>query len=183
MDALTFIAEITKALAWPIAATIIAIVFRRQLIDLMARIRKGKLGPAEFEFEERVREVVSEAQELELPKLAERQALPSPAQATAEARLIVMDVWLEVERAVHQLAVNHNLVNALLLPGTPSIISSLRKAGIVSPELASLYRDLRALRNQAAHEFDFSPSSEAVVAYVRTAKEFVGALDQLRNAA
>lgn len=54
MDALTFVAELVKALAWPAAAVALALVFRAQLRALLERLNKGRLGPAEFEFERAV---------------------------------------------------------------------------------------------------------------------------------
>ena len=54
MDTLTFIVEVLKATTWPLASVAIALIFREQLRDLLLRLRKGKVGPAEFEFEERV---------------------------------------------------------------------------------------------------------------------------------
>src|SRR5258705_12326854 len=51
MDTLTFVVEILKALAWPTATLAIAILFRRELRTLLHRVKKGKIGPAEFEFE------------------------------------------------------------------------------------------------------------------------------------
>jgi hypothetical protein len=55
MDSLAFISEMTKSLAWPLVSVCIAFIFRRQLQALLGRIKKGKVGPAEFEFEEGVK--------------------------------------------------------------------------------------------------------------------------------
>jgi hypothetical protein len=52
MDTLTFIAEVTRVVAWPSAAVTTALIFREQLRALLSRIRNGKVEPAEFEFEQ-----------------------------------------------------------------------------------------------------------------------------------
>ena len=41
MDAFTFLTEIVKAIAWPLAALVIAIVFRSELRSLMKRLSTG----------------------------------------------------------------------------------------------------------------------------------------------
>lgn len=60
MDGLTFTAEIVKALAWPVAAVVIALVFHRQLKALLGRIRKGSIAGADFEFDQELKELARE---------------------------------------------------------------------------------------------------------------------------
>ncbi|MDO9332909.1 MAG: hypothetical protein Q7T57_00080 [Dehalococcoidales bacterium] len=183
MDILTFIAEIAKAAAWPAAAVTIAVLFRQQLRELMSRVRKGKVGPAEFEFEERIRELESEAAQLQLPKFEQR-VPPIPATTlVSDPRSTIMTAWLRVEESLNALAIKHNLYNALIPPNSPYNMNALRKAGVVSADLVSLYRDLRSLRNNAAHDLEFSPSADAVNSYVHMANELDASLRQLANEA
>lgn len=182
MDSLTFIAEITKALAWPIVAVAISLVFRRQLQGLLARIKKGKVGPAEFEFEQGVRELRQE-----LPKGLPLPPLPAPEEpgalkVIAEPRTVVLEAWLKLETALEELGKKTNLHNALAAPNSPYLANALTKAGILEPWLLNLYRDLRRLRNQATHEREFSPSTESVLAYVQMAQELEAEIRKVSNA-
>ena len=181
MDVLTFIAEIAKAAAWPVAVVTIALTFRPQLKQLLTRIKKGKIGPAEFEFEERVRELQSESTALALPSPSTA-SLPSAAQAEADPRSTVMRAWLEVETAIEDIAKKSGHYNGLAPRNSPYSMNALRKAKVVDPSLIALYRELRSLRNQAAHEIDFNPSPESVVSFVRVSKELEAALRKVESA-
>lgn len=75
MDLLTFIAELFKAIAWPIVTLVVALLFRQQIIALLARLRKGKLGSTEFEFEQEVKALREQVPEL--PKPPANTASPS----------------------------------------------------------------------------------------------------------
>ena len=129
MDWLTFTAEIAKALAWPCAATAIALVFRSELKGLLGKVKKGKVGPAEFEFEQGIKELKAEKPK-ELPQLPQPSAQePSALRAIAEPRAVVLDAWLNVEQAMNNLAQKHGVYNALMGPGTTfHLIASQRLA-------------------------------------------------------
>jgi hypothetical protein len=51
MDCLTFIVEITKAAAWPIAAVVIGLMFRVPINLLLARMKRASVFGAEADFE------------------------------------------------------------------------------------------------------------------------------------
>ena len=183
MDWLTFISEITKALAWPSVATTIALVFRGELRSLVGRVKKGKVGPAEFEFEEEIREL-----KLEIPRELPALPMPSPQiasqqRAISEPRAVILDAWLQVEQAMNTLAQKHSLYNALAGPGANYAANNLAKLGVLEPWALNLYRDLRRLRNQATHDEGFSPSLESVLGYVQTSTELRAELERATNAA
>ena len=154
MDKLTFIVEMTKALAWPIAATVIAVTFRAQIRELIRRIKKGKLGPAEFEFEERLREL-AEAN----PEVASSGTSPASIdgmRTVAEPRAIVFENWLGIEQEIRDLAAKAGITGSERMP-VGSLVSSLESAGKIEPLASALFRDMRHLRNSAAHAFEFQP--------------------------
>jgi len=88
MDVLTFIAEVIKAGAWPAAAITIALIFRQQLRDLLSRIRKGKVGPAEFEFEQEVQELSASAT---APQQPPQIGTPTVTLATTSPRAAILE--------------------------------------------------------------------------------------------
>lgn len=183
MDALTFIVEIIKATAWPLAVLLIALVFRTELRQLLGRIRKGKVGPAEFEFEETVRALATDAKVLNLPQSATAPALPKVVVQSAEPRAAILQAWVEVEDALNHLAYA-KAPNAHALPGsTYAAIRQLANSGVIGPEYIALLNDLRTLRNQAVHELEFKPSTESVLGYVKLANDLIGVLQRAAEAA
>jgi hypothetical protein len=183
MDWLTFLAEIAKAVAWPGAVTAVALLFRLEIKALLGRVKKGKLGPAEFEFEQGVKELKAEIPK-DLPALpAPESQEPSTLRAIVEPRAVVLDAWLKVEESMNLLAMKHRVYNALAGPGSNYAATSLAKAGVLEPWALNIYRDLRRLRNQATHDASFSPSLESVLAYLQTASELTAELQRVANAA
>ncbi|MEG1767557.1 MAG: hypothetical protein RR311_03775 [Comamonas sp.] len=51
----------SRALAWPLAVVALALIFRPQLRALLSRISKGRLGPAEFEFEQQLQMLAAQS--------------------------------------------------------------------------------------------------------------------------
>jgi len=170
MDSLTFATEITKATAWPLAAIVIAIVFRGQIRELLSRLKKGKMGPAEFEFEEVVKELRNEARDLMLPQVMDAVGTPTVFQTSPTPQVAILNAWLDVEDAIADLARKANISHAGPSAMPLSTLRALQKAGLIEPEEAAIVRDLQRLRNRAAHERDFAPPDDTVASYVQTAR-------------
>jgi hypothetical protein len=66
MDWRTFIAELLRTSAWPTVVLVGICVFRKDLRALLAHVKKGKVGAAEFEFERPLPTQPSEPAESEL---------------------------------------------------------------------------------------------------------------------
>lgn len=179
MDALTFLVEISKALAWPISSVSIAYLFRKQVEQLLLRITKGKLGPAEFEFEQAVRELATEAPPPTKSGLPTYSITSVRSRATSEPRAVVLDAWLKVESALQAAGMSAGVYNALSGPGgSPNLIYKLQDKGVIDTQHVRMYKDLRSLRNRATHETDFTPSSESVVSFVELAGELESAINR-----
>lgn len=177
MDILAFIAEIVKASAWPLAAVTLALIFRRQVQDLLTRVKKGKVGPAEFEFEQAVRALQAEAPAMLPTESKAPVGSTEVLRAETEPRSAVLEGWLGVESALTALAQSKGMQVAqqdlILVAGT------LEANGVLKPRFVSLYRDLRHLRNQAAHEINFTPSVESVLNYVALARRLEASIRRL----
>lgn len=167
MNVLTFIAELVKALAWPVAAVVIAAIFHRQISALLSRIRKGKIGPAEFEFELEVQELADQAP---VQLQSEQVGSPTVSLATTNPRAAILEAWLGVESALNGLAYNQQLLPPSAPRSPVAIIRSVEKSGILAADDVSLFNDLRVLRNHATHDTEFSPSAESVIKYVQLAR-------------
>jgi hypothetical protein len=155
MDGLTFIAEMIKALAWPLAAVAIALIFRQQLGALLRRMSQGRLGPAEVEFEF----------EQELRVLAAQSCVP------AEGAVAVGAAMMPSAGAGRQ---------AIL--GAWRNLQHRAQAGMHSLAACdvALYRRLRSLSDLASQRLDFKPSPESVAAYVQLARGLQARLEQAR---
>ncbi len=174
MDWLTFIAAIIKAAAWPGATLAIALIFRTELRALLAKIRKGKVGPAEFEFEQDVKVLTEQAPMGALPPPPV--SSPTISLATTNPRAAIVEAWLGVETAVQRLA--HQRANIGFTSRNPSsAFRFIENSGLLTATDGALYRDLRALRNQAAHDPEFSPSPESVIEFVQLAQGLKGRLE------
>jgi hypothetical protein len=168
MDWLTFIVELFKAAAWPIAAVVIALLFRAQLKALLSRLRKGKVGPAEFEFEESVKVLEDEA--AQLPQPSSGMGTPSVQLVTSNPRAAILEAWLGVESAAQNLARARGYNSPSSSRNPLAAIRNLEKAKVLDSQQMGLFNELRSLRNQAAHDVDFSPSADSVLSYAQLAK-------------
>jgi hypothetical protein len=160
MDLLSFVAKLVEALAWPTAVFAIVLLLRKELRKVVPLLKKLKAGPLEAEFEQEVQELRAQAQAQAEPgkttlplDTPERQKLLQLAQLNPRSAII--EAWQLVEFAAAELAKH----------------GSLRELFVESSELLTrgqviLFSELRALRNQAAHDPGFSPSFESAVGYV-----------------
>ena len=167
MDTLTFIAEMTKPLAWPLAIVTIALVFRPQIRALLSRIKRGKFGPAEFVFEEEIKELAEERsllanQNPSQPPLAPVETA-SVSLAAANPRAAILEAWIGVEASVNQLVKTTTLPKFVHPRDFSGVVRALARNGVIAAEDISLINEIRALRNQAAHDQEFTPSSDAAI--------------------
>ena len=155
MYLLTFIAEMTKALAWPMAGVGIAVLARKPVSVLIQGIRLQKLKAAgwEFEFakqEEEVQRIVA--------NIPAEKALPAPVTegdgaTVAAAAGAILVAWQDLERLVRE-AAGPSASNMPLA----NVADDLVKQGALQPETANGLRGLQQLRNLAVH----APSDEAL---------------------
>jgi hypothetical protein len=155
MDILTFIVEFTKAIAWPATAGAIAFGNKVQIRELVSRMRKGKLGPAEFEFEQGVKELDEK----------NHNEINTPTRSESNPRDKVIDEWSSVEKALRQRAVAENLPNATT-KNPQQLIRQLVETEKLNPVVTEMFQELESLRNTAAHARTFQPEPEAIRIYI-----------------
>lgn len=167
MTSLALVVGLVEALAWPVAAVVLALLFRSQVSTLLQSIKRGKIGSAEFEFEREVQAI-----EARIPDLP---SLPPPASAakdaTANPRGTVLEAWLKVEDRVIDLAMRRGLTNATARRYAPASLRAVRNSGLLPPAHLNLLSELQELRDRAAHDPDFSPDPDAILSYVRLAAD------------
>lgn len=153
MSGLEFTASAIGSLAWPVAAVIIAALFHKQIADLLAKIRKLNWGDASVELSEQLDRVEDKSREvpgdpavdLTLPDVRFQQLIAiSPSAA-------ILDSWGTIERLLYQLGNDMNLGSKEMR--SPIVIgNSLLHQQHITPAVFEMLRDLRGIRNAAAHQ-------------------------------
>lgn len=146
-------------------------------LDFARRIKRGKVGAAEFEFEEQVLAITQEAAEQGLdPERVATIDAGGPQQR--EPRAVVLESWLDVERAILELLEARGIgADHTRLSRRPMTAMRLATdAGLLDPAHVAIIKDLRATRNTAAHATDFRPSAESLAQFVSVARELSDAL-------
>lgn len=173
MDSLSFVSSVIGAVAWPVAAVVIAFAFRSELRALVPLLRKLKAGPIEAEFERDVKAIEQEAGSIVAVKPPEelegRQEMLREL-ARVNPRSAILEAWLGVESAVRKAALQRT--GGSPPPDVSSPLRTMRELvqnEIVTSGDAALFHDLRGLRNQAVHIQDFNPSYESALEYVKLA--------------
>jgi hypothetical protein len=167
MSWLNFIAEMTKALAWPAAVAVILILFHEPLRKLIGRLRSFKYGESEISFEEKAAEVTKDVALAQIgrPKVATTILKSEASEIDIEQRdddlLIlaeqspgpaILETWLRVERKTRKLA-SRNSSQDDKRPLGP-LLKLLEEKGTLSASSTQSIRGLWVLRNLAVHSAD-----------------------------
>jgi hypothetical protein len=188
-----FIASLVSSLAWPGAAFAIALLFRRQLADVISTsLSRFKAGPFELEFE-RVRSTV----EAELgtkatlrPKL-EGEASPgttggdstspslidelSPV-AQVSPTAAILDAHSRLEYEVRELTTD--LTTDRRPRGVVALARLALEHGLITPETLNAIEGVTTLRNLAAHGRQAEVSPERAMDYLALVDAVLFALRQ-----
>ena len=180
MDVMTFIAEMTKALAWPIALIVVCLMFRPTIRGLLQGIRLRRIGRGQWsaDFDEAAREVRADLPSHpentskpftagSLNEEAERLVDVSPAAAIAEA-------WKQLEDRVAAVAAQAGLTQKLL----PEVLRALVDKDWVQPTTADSILGLRNMRNLAVHAPPRRLTAEQARDFMTLAEASAWALEQ-----
>jgi hypothetical protein len=152
VNILSFIAEMTKALAWPIAITILGLLFRSHLSGLLEGVKLRRLKKGEWlaDFETVAQEIRADlsiqvpAEETEaaarLPEETEDLAEIAPAAAVSQ-------VWNQLEERVAAVAARAGITQKHL----PELLRSLVEKGVIQSSVRDSVLGLRNMRNLAVH--------------------------------
>lgn len=172
MDTLTFISEMAKALAWPLAVVIILLIVRKPLINLIPFLQRLKYKDLELDFGRKVQELAAKATG-ELP--SSEGARPNLTQiAYISPRAAVLEAWLELEAVAMDASKRHNLsLTSREMRSPLELGQALEKAGIMDGRKLEIYHRLRNLRNAAAHATEFAFDPEVAIEYADLASRLV----------
>lgn len=187
MDWLEFIASVLRALAWPAAIIVFALLFRTQLKELLNRIQSVKgPGGVEASFGARVADVEQSVDAFveSDPEIAEAESNgppPTPPGENVDPSALVLSAWESLSDELFALR------RATAKRGRPSnqiakVLEQLHDEGIVNSAFVSSVTQLRGLRNEVAHARAI-PNMGAALNYAEQARELSRACEVLANRA
>jgi DNA-directed RNA polymerase subunit F len=174
MDILTFIAEIFKALIWPLAVGILLYYLRGPIEDLIPLLTRLKYKDIELEFGRKIEEVKVESIKEYGDEKLELQEQDSIIIKLADIspRSAVLEAWRSVESEIiataDRVMTKKGRRLAIILPHVG--LKILRDENIIDENEHEILNTLRQLRNQAAHAPDFALSRWMVFEYLEITK-------------
>jgi Domain of unknown function (DUF4145) len=177
---MNFIAEMTKALAWPIALIVIGLIFKPTISGLLEGVRLRRIGRGQWsaDFETATEEVRAElptqAQSMSKPFISgllneetERLVDVYPAAAIAQ-------VWNQLEDRVAAIAAQAGLTQKLL----PEVLRALIDKDSIQPSTADSILGLRNMRNLAVHAPPNRLTAEQARDFITMVEAIVWTLEQ-----
>lgn len=172
MDSLTFIAEVIKAIAWPITVIIIFMVLRKPLAALFPLLQRLRFQGFEIDFTRQVEALALEVRS-QLPPQTSLSADDTEKRkrltelANLSPRAAVVEAWLEVENAAKEASRRRGLNLKSTEVRSPLVLgSALEEAGILDGNMPGIFHQLRNLRNAAAHASEFAFTPETAIEYI-----------------
>jgi len=154
VSTLTFISEMTKALAWPLALVVLGLIFRSHLSGLLEGVRLRRVQKGEWlaDFETVAQEVRAElpgqgqvlgqARDSEVSLIEENERLLDVAPTAA-----VSQAWNQLEDRLTSVASSAGIAQKRL----PELLRTLVEKGVIKPSVSDSILGLRNMRNLAVH--------------------------------
>jgi hypothetical protein len=162
-----FIVEMTKAVAWPIAALSIAFIFRKTIPNLIERLSSLKYGGFEAAFANQAASIAENitGAPTQTPPFVDSNGEKLLSLAQDSPRAAILEAWLQIERKLHELArikqIDTNIQNNPTL-----LLRSLREGKAISHETERAVNGLKQLRNLAVHAHGDDLSSQKAIEFV-----------------
>ena len=179
------IIKLIDVLAWPVTAIVIIFLIKGNLPALMDRMKKLKVGALEAEFKDGLKEleIIADSPSKESSAyLYDSKAIQLQRVAELSPNGAVVDAWREVELA----SISAALHNELAVRGPKgrvagnAAVRELMQNEIINEKMAAIYKQLKELRNKAAHHQGEISSSEAKE-YTLAALELAGQFREIKK--
>ncbi len=174
MDALTFVSELVKSLAWPLTALAIAFLLRRPLAELIPLLGKIKYRDVELEFNQDVAKLNERTAE-ELPESRDDPTADEVKQRALQIiqvapKAAIVELWRFVEGRFIDAARDRGVdVDAEMLRKPLLVGEALLEHGHIDENQFRIFHHLRLLRNQAVHYEKMEVSPNQAIAYMDSA--------------
>ena len=175
MDRLTFISQLTAALAWPITTLLCVILLRKIFADLVPLLRTLKYSDFEFHFGKEVAALKDTAAAAGLQIKGGRRDQEETREtlirlAALRPRTAFREAWRKVESDLVELAKKRNLQVEPMVWTMPMVLGALMfNAGIISDAQYTLLTRLRQLTSEAERAPVDSLTSEDAISIVELA--------------
>jgi hypothetical protein len=162
MDWKQFFAALAGSTAWPIAIVVIVLILRNPLAKVILRVKSLKYGELDIDLSEQL----NQAEAAVITHAGE--ALPDPASqpgsvelARIDPKAAVLSAWLQVEKAMQSLSVRAGIQPRGRTP--TSVAGELHARGLIDEISLVTLRNVRKIRNEAAHLSEVSISFDEAV--------------------
>lgn len=190
MDWLTFISKLIDSMAWPVAAVLLGLIFRKKLAELLPLLRKVKAGPLEAEFEIATKQVLASTAELaakerkpDAPQIEDKSSLEDTASklltARSEPTATIIEGWSTLDGELHKLG-RQTGINGDPLLSEAKLYREIMDSDVLPIETRNLVQDLRQLRNQVAHA-KVIPTPESAQDYLVSVQRVVELIRNYRK--
>jgi hypothetical protein len=157
---MNLLVQLVTAIAWPIVVLWIAYLFKGELRDLIGRVSRFRYKELEFELglaraEKSIAVIEHSIQSLPTANAVSSTRLQQLRElADVSPRAAILEAWIMIEEA----AARSGFVTGAQVPRTNvmSFVDWLIRTGKLPAESELLVQQLRTLRNQAAHYFEFT---------------------------
>lgn len=171
MDILTFISEVAKALAWPVAVVLLVLMLKKPLTELIPLLRKLKYKELEVEFSKEVAELKANAElptiTSSLEPLLEAECNRLSNLASFSPCVAVIEAWVDVESAATEVASSFwNQGPSDIMRKSPNLGEYLFQCKVINEAQLKTFNKLRELRNKAVQAVELDLSENDAKAYV-----------------
>ena len=191
MDILTFIAEMTNAIAWPVAILILGLAFRKQVAGLLPFMNKIKAGPLEAEFDLEAKSILLDSKEIaakisneKSPKISlesERSDVELAKIFTSDKnpKEMVLDGWRNIDGALWRIGKDAGII-VDPMQNTDRVYLTVISTNALSNDTKKLVVELYELRNRVAHA-NISLSLDAARDYLLAIEQAVKLIEKERE--
>ena len=179
MDALTFISELIKAVAWPATAVALVVLLRKPIVELIPLLRRLKYKELELEFAQEMSELKAEVEAIAKEKGEEASSIAPTSSnllnlVAFSTRAAIMEAWLEVESVSVAVASSFwGQSPKETFRNMPRLGEYLLQSKVIDERQLSVFNKLRQLRNKAAHAQELDLSENDARSYVQLASDLV----------
>ena len=181
MDGIIKIIELT---IWPLTVLIVAIMFRKPMLDLIPLIKKLKYKDMEIEFYKEASKLAAKVDE-ELPVAAKEEVKKEEegpkvlfSRKALEPSEYINDGWFLLQRGIFDLASRASL-GAHDVYSPLEVAKLLNNKGVLDKEKLSLFSELLVLRNRLAHATSEIVDYDVAREFHRSARRFEGYLKSI----
>ncbi|MED5548643.1 MAG: hypothetical protein VX529_04720 [Pseudomonadota bacterium] len=186
LDVLGFIANLVDSLAWPVVVVALGFIFKAEARAVLRGLTSLSVGNTRATFEPGLQRAEATAASIESDSEAIRESGVRNIEAllttaTLHPRAAILEAWILIEKAARSVAENSGLpLDENLARPYFSLQKFLAKNELLPKAEIDAFRELRLIRNKAAHSSDFDVSTDQAERYIRIANRLIESINTIR---